>query len=420
MMRYPLVVLMVAMLFALAVATFIVEMGLNPPARDIQLLVLFMLISGVSTVLISYWLYERGLLQQFSSLRWTLVASSMITVLLVLLNVWITARLMFISQHDFVLTSALLAFAGLTALIFGLFVASMVTMRIRELSEAAEQVAEGKLNTRLDVYGQDELADFARTFNWMASSLEQLDLQKRQMEQARRDLIAGVSHDLRTPLTAMRVMLEAIQDEIVSDRETIRQYIENSLGEIGHLSHLIDDLFELARHDAGQVDHDFMTASLRDLISDSIGHISAQADLRGLKLIQNIAPDLDPVCMMPHKLQRVLLNLVDNALRYTPQGGQITISAAAQGEHIWVSVHNTGSVIDPIHFPHLFTTFYRIETSRTYADDGHRSTGLGLAIAKRYVDAHQGEISVQSSVEDGTTFKFTIPRHQRGAAVLGA
>ncbi|HEX3053904.1 MAG TPA: ATP-binding protein, partial [Aggregatilineaceae bacterium] len=318
--------------------------------------------------------------------------------------------LMFISQHDLVLTIALLVFAGLTALFFGLFIASTITERIGELSHAAENLALGQLDTRLPVAGRDELAELSQVFNWMASNLQKIDEQKRLIEQTRRDLIAWVSHDLRTPLASMRVMIEAIADEVVTDPDTISRYIHTSLSELRHLTHLIDDLFELAKLDTGHLDAHYDMTSLKDLVSDVLSRMSTQADHRHVKLRGSVDDEVDPVYMAPDKIQRVLYNLIDNALRYTPPEGEVIIHACRDQDHVRVDVSNTGSTIDPEHLPFVFNSFYRAESSRARDDDGKRGTGLGLAIARGFVEAHRGHIWVESVPERGTTFSFTLPR----------
>ncbi|NDJ78830.1 MAG: HAMP domain-containing histidine kinase [Chloroflexi bacterium] len=412
MKRFPLLLILLSMGLALALALLFITLRLQPPARDVELLVIFMSASGVVTVGVTYMLYRSGLALWFPSLRWSLWAMVIFTVALVFFNVWVTAQLMFISEHDLVLTVALLVFAGLTALAFGLYIANTLTDRICQLSQAAEQVAQGQLDTRLTAHGNDELAQLAQTFNWMANSLETMDRQKRQFDESRRTLIAGISHDLRTPLTSIRVMLEAISDGVVTDPDTVTQYMGRSLAELRHLSQLIDDLFELARLDAGQLEICFDSASLTDLISDVLSNMRPQASQRQVTLNGTVTPDVDPVHMAPDKIQRVLVNLLDNALRYTPPEGQITIRATREAQHVRVDVHNTGSVIAPTHVPHIFNTFYRGDDSRVRDDDGHRGTGLGLAIARGFVEAHHGRIWVESEQPTGTTFCFTLPLAQ--------
>jgi two-component system sensor histidine kinase BaeS len=409
MKRFPLLFILSGMSAALALAVLFITYKLQPPTSDIRLLIVFMSGSGLLTVLLAYLLYRRGVIQWFPSLHWSLLTTVLITVVLIFVNVWFTAQLMFISEHDLVLTIALLLYAGLTALLFGLFIVTMLTNRIDLLSQAARRLAEGKLDTRLAVEGSDELAELTETFNWMADSLQKLDQQKRLVEQTRRTLIAGVSHDLRTPLTTMRVMIEAIADGVVSDPDTVSRYVRSTLSELQHLSRLIDDLFELAKLDAGQFALQFDESSLNDLISDVLSSMSVQAAQHQVKLNGSVHPDADLVYMAPDKIQRVLYNLLDNALRYTPPQGLVSIKACRDGATIRVDVHNTGSFIDPVHIPHIFDSFYRGESSRVRGDDGRRGTGLGLAIARGFVEAHRGNIWVESAPERGTTFSFTIP-----------
>jgi signal transduction histidine kinase len=317
---------------------------------------------------------------------------------------------MFISEHDFILTLALLLFGGVTAILFGIYVAETFTDRISKLSEAASHVARGEFETRVNVEGRDELAYLARAFNRMASNLEQLQAKMQTVERARRDLIAGVSHDLRTPLTSIQAMIEAIADGVVSEPETVSRYMHSSLAELRHLSQLIDDLFALSQIDTGQLELTCEPASLSDLISDILSAMSAQAERRQVILCGSVNPEVDPINMAPDKIQRVLHNLLDNALRYTPSGGEVRVAGYNNGSVVQVDVHNTGSTIKPDDRPHVFESFYRGEGSRARDGDGHRGTGLGLAIARGFVEAHGGSIWVESAPKRGTTFCFTIPR----------
>ena len=408
--RYPLLLLAGGLLLGVLGALAVVIPALNPPGGDVRLLILYMLATGGVTVLGSYLLTRLGLIHWFRSLRWTLLVTIVLTVILFFVNVWVTAQLMFISDHDLWLTTGLLVFAGLTAIAFGLFSASAMTARIHALSSAATQVARGDLEARVPVQGNDELAALASTFNWMASSLQQADADKRALEQARRDLLAGVSHDLRTPLTSMRAMIEALLDGVVDDPETVRRYLGGTQAEIQHLSRLIDDLFELARLDVGHPALAFEWSSLSDLLSDLVGGLHLPPD-RAITLQTEVAPDLDPVYMAPDKIERVLYNLLDNAVRHTPPGGTITLTARRQADGITVAVHNTGSLIAVADQPLIFERFYRGGDASRSGSSGGRGTGLGLAIARGFVEAHGGVIRVTSTPAQGTTFTFSLPGH---------
>lgn len=409
MTRFPLIWLLVGMTIALVSALALLTVVINPPTEDLIQLFVFMGGSGIATILLSYLFFQSGLHTRFPSLRWSLVSIVVITVLLTLLNIWVTAQLMFLSEHDLALTVSLLVFAGLTAIIFGIYIAGTITSRIMHLSDAAQHIAKGKLNTRLIVSGNDELAEFAHTFNWMAENLEDVDKEKQRVEKERRNLIAWVSHDLRTPLTSMQAMLEAIQDEIVTDPTTVQEYVGRSLSEVTNLSHLIDDLFELSKLDTGHMDAKFVSASITDLISDVVSNLMAKAERKQINLQGDIAPNIPPILMATDKIQRVLVNLINNAVQYTPVKGEITITAYTKANYVHVDIHNTGQPIEEHHLPMIFNHFYRIEESRTQNMDGQRSTGLGLAIAKAIVEMHDGTINVASAPNKGTTFSFTLP-----------
>lgn len=407
----PAAIFVLFIVAALTGAIFIVVITLSPSNSDLLLLLLFMSGTGIVTVSLSYHLYRRGFARWMRSLRWALLITVVFTVILMFINVWVTAKLMFISYHDLALTTALLLFAGLTSIAFGFFVSTTITDGIRELAQAARQLAQGDLSVRLDVRGNDELARLAETFNWMASNLQLIDEEKRAIEHTRSNLIAWVSHDLRTPLSSMRVMIEALMDGVVSDPETVQRYLQNTQAEIKHLSTLINDLFELAQIDVGHFSVTCVDASLGDLISDTIGSMSAQAQQKQITLRGHMDEGIDPVYMAPDKIQRVLYNLVDNAIQHTPASGTITLNAYSAGSAIRIDVHNTGSSIDARDIPHIFSSFYRGEPSRSRSENGQRGAGLGLAITRGIVEAHGGKIWLENPEhQDGTTLSFIIPR----------
>ncbi|MCU0497194.1 MAG: HAMP domain-containing histidine kinase [Anaerolineae bacterium] len=397
------------LILAFVVSLSLVVSLLNPPLIDVIWLFVFMLTSGLTTIAAAYGFYRWRLIQRFKSLRWALVTTITLTVILTFANVWYTAQLMFISEHDLILTTALLFFAGIVSVVSMFFIASAMIMQIREVSSAAERLARGDLNSRIVVQGNDELAQLGQTFNMMAEALQAVDRQKQQLEQTRRDLIAWVSHDLRTPLAAIRAMNEAIIDGVVADPQTIAEYTYNIQRETQHLTRLIDDLFELSKLDTGHFRLTCEPTSLHDLISDTIGSLMAQAERDQITLSGQVSEQVGLVNLAADKIQRVLYNLLDNALKYTPKGGSITITAQREGSHVYVKVHNTGSAIAPEDTSRLFESFYRGEASRASSPTGDRGTGLGLAIARGFVVAHGGEIGVESTPMRGTTFWFTLP-----------
>lgn len=409
----PILLLMLSLTLALLSTVLFSALVINLSANDLQQLILVMVGTGISTTLMSYGLYRAGLLRWLRSLRWTLLLIVLFTVALILVNMWALARLMFLSSHYLSGAVLMLLFAGLAATGFGFFVSKTMIDRLHQLDAAAGRVAEGDLTTRLDVAGNDEIARLAHSFNSMARSLQEVDEAKRRLEQTRRDLVAWVSHDLRTPLTSMRVMLEAMADGMVSDPETTQRYLKSSLGEIEHLSHLIDDLFDLAQLDVGHLKLDFQPTSLRDLVSDTLGSMMPRARSRQIHLSGQVELDDDLITIAPDKIQRVLYNLVQNAITYTPAGEAVTIRVSREHASqpvpaVRVDVANSGVHIPQEELPNLFQSFYRGEKSRR-AQDGERGVGLGLAIARGFVQAHGGHIWAESSPEVGTVFSFVIP-----------
>lgn len=396
--------------FAGALVFLVATPLLNPPMQDAILLLVFLGLSGSASILLAYLAYRLGLVSRVRRLRYTLIILTALTIALFFLNVWVTAQLMFIDQHDLGLTTVLLVFAGGTALGFGYFISSALTERITGVAEGARELSKGDLSTRVPVQGNDELAELAATFNIMAARLQEIDEQKRMLEQTRRDLVAWVSHDLRTPLASLRLVIDALVDGVVQDEETTWRYLATAQNEIRNLNDLINDLFELAQIDVGHVNLRLERTSFNDLVSDTLSAMRALAERRGVRLTGSVDERVDPVMVDPEKIQRVLSNLLANAIRHTPTDGEVSLSAKLAGDSVRVEVRDTGEGIAPGDLPHIFERFYRGQPARTRDGEGQRGAGLGLAIASGFVEAHGGKIEVQSKPGQGTIFSFTLPR----------
>ena len=411
--RHPLLIFLILLSIPIVGTVLSGLFMFDLPQREVEQLVGFMTLTGSLSALLSYALYRLGILEWFESLRWTIWTIIALMVAMIFLNVWVIARFTFIESHYLALTSVLLVFAGLSALSIGFFASKTMTDRLSQLSDATQQLASGDFRVRLDISGNDEIAQLARTFNQMAMSLQEVDEKKQALEQTRRDLTAWVSHDLRTPLTSMRVMIEAMIDGVVQDRETVSRYLESSRAEIQHLSALIDDLSELAQLDVGHLRLNLEQASIRDMISDTLGGMRLKAERKGVALHGEVADDVDMIQMAPDKIQRVLTNLAHNAIQYSNAGEKVTLRARTNGDSVQIDIHNSGAYIPQDVLPRLFESFYRGEGSRAPDADGARGTGLGLAIARGFIEAHGGVISASSDRDDGTTFSFTLPQMAR-------
>ncbi|MCY4526157.1 MAG: HAMP domain-containing sensor histidine kinase [Anaerolineaceae bacterium] len=382
-----------------------------PPPVDEQQLFLLMGLTGSGSILIAWRIGQPGLGQRLRRLRDGLMLLSLLTILTLFVNFWLLARQMFLDAHDLGLSAVLLVFGAWTALGCGYFISNAFTPRIRALARGAERIARGETGTRVNAEGQDELAALARSFNMMAERLEEAAARRERLEQGRRDLIAWTSHDLRTPLASLRLVIEALVDGVAGDEATQQRYLQTAQREIRNLSELIDDLFELSQLESGHVELQLQRSSLGDLLSDTLGALRPVARRREVQLEGEIGKDVDPLLIDPEKIQRVLYNLVSNAIRHTPAGGSVRLAAAASGsQQVSVTVSDSGEGIAAADLPQVFERFWRGEQARTRDQDGERGAGLGLAIARGLVEAHQGRIEVSSQPGAGTQFRFTLPR----------
>ena len=395
----------VALALALALGIFFLLM--RPPMAELGLMALFLAITALVSVGAGYGAYRLGWLNRSPHISWAVLGGYALASILTFVNVWVTARLMFASQHDLLLATVLLLFAGGIAMSVGYFLSAALTDRIVTLNQAAQEIASGDLSVRVPVTGNDEMASLARTFNLMAGRLQAADQKQRDLELLRRNLIAWVGHDLRTPLASIRAIVEALADGMVEESETVDRYLHTAQREIRSLSLLLDDLFELAQLEAGGLRLELHPNSLSDLVSDTLESFSELAARQEVLLEGSVGPGVDPVSMDASQIGRVLSNLLSNALRHTPAGGTVKVAAIATVNGVRVEVHDTGHGIDAQDLPHIFERFYRGEKSRSRATGG---AGLGLAIAKGLVEAHGGDIGVESTPDRGTRFFFTLPR----------
>ena len=385
---------------ALLSALLLAWLMLQPPPGDLIALIEFLGVSTLVSLLVG--LLARGLrLWQQTSLRLSLVVSSLLAGGLTFFNVWLTAQFMFINRHDLILAEILLVFSSLLMVAFGYLASTGVVENATRLAQAAERVAAGDFAVRVEPVGRDELARTAQTFNAMAGELETTAQKQRELEILRRHLIAWISHDLRTPLTAIRVRAEALADEMVEDPVMVKRYHQQICSEVVRLTGLIDDLFELSQLDAGGLTFDLAPDSLSDLISDSLESFRLQAEAQGVTLSGHTEAGLDPVRMDALKISRLLFNLVENAIQHTRAGGQVMIRAAREAGNVILQVEDTGEGIPPEDLPRIFDRFFRGERSRTRSRDG---AGLGLAVAESIAEGHNGTIEAQSRIGQGTTF----------------
>jgi signal transduction histidine kinase len=334
------------------------------------------------------------LLTRLHSLRLQLTALALVAVVLPLAAVTLAGVVMFDSGHD--LTVLLVAVAASTAaVVAGLLVTRSITRSVERLRATSAAVAEGDLSARAPEGGPAELAELAASFNEMAANVEGLF-------DARRQLVAWASHDLRTPLANMQAMIEALEDGL-ADPE---RYLPAMREQVRTLGALVDDLFELARIDAGVLTLDVREAALPGLVESCLRGVEAEAEARRIALAARIPDGALNVRCAPDKVERVLLNLLTNALRHTPSDGAVAVVVEPLAEEVQVSVEDTGEGIPEGAERRVFDRFWRADPARTR---GRGGAGLGLAIARGLVEAQGGRIWAESRPGGGARVSFTLP-----------
>jgi signal transduction histidine kinase len=339
-------------------------------------------------------------------LRWQLTLFSAVGLVGLVLNIGVAATLMFLNPHDFRLLLVLCGFALVATVGPAQLMARVVSGRFETLQVATSRVAHGDLAVRVPAQGADEIAELADAFNSMAGALQRAHRDRDDLERARRDLFAAISHDLRTPLAAMRVMVEAIVDGVVPDVETHDRYLASIASEIQRLSMLIDDLFELTTIDSGELRLRLETLRVEDVVAETVDAFRPQVERAGIRLAFESVPGTPAIQADPQRLSRVLYNLLQNALRHTPSDGTIILRTAPAGACVQLSVSDTGEGIASEDIPFVFERFYRSDRAR--ARDGAGS-GLGLAIARGIIEAHGGRIWIESPPGAGATVAFSLP-----------
>ena len=380
---------------------------LSPPTEEIWAMAQFLTATALLSVVAVYLIYRLGWLHYSPRLSWTLLGGYGFASLLTFINVFVTARLMFASDHDLRLAAVLLIFAGGIATALGYFLSTTLSEKIQWVGRAAAAIAEGRRDVRVDVVGNDELAHLGKTFNQMAARLEAAESRHRETEQMRRNLLAWIGHDLRTPLASIQALVEALTDGYITDPNETQRYLRTIQLDAAALSVLIDELFEMAEIEAGGLQLDRQPISLSDLISDTLESFAVQAEEMGIGLSGSADPRVDPVMLDAGLIGRVLTNLIGNALRHTPPGGSVAVSAQGVMGGVRVDVFDSGPGIPDESLSKVFEQFYRVEQSRSRARGG--GSGLGLTIAKAVVESHRGVIGVENRAEGGARFYFVLP-----------
>ncbi|MGI8864819.1 MAG: sensor histidine kinase [Solirubrobacteraceae bacterium] len=322
----------------------------------------------------------------------------------VLVALVIVGLLMVVSGHAAVLVAAIVLVAGVLAIAAAKLLAGGILRDVQAIRDGLNAVGRGQRDVQIETAAADELAELASAATAMIAQLRAAQAARDQSDSARRSLVAAVSHDLRTPITSLRLLAEAVEDEIV-DGEMRRSYLKRMRTHIDALSALIDDLFELSRLEAGDISWSLEQVRLDVLVGETVEAMRVQGEAKGVSVTAQVSEVAGVARANPEKLQRVLFNLIQNAIRHTPADGSVVVRAEPVADRIEIEVADSGTGIPAEEREQVFTAFYRGGAGAARTGGG---AGLGLAVSRAIIEAHGGRIWLADAAA-GTRVRFSLP-----------
>jgi two-component system sensor histidine kinase BaeS len=377
------------------------EISMQPSgAERTQLFVLFAAMAAAAGA--AAWALPRWATRNMS-LRATVVTLSMTAVVIVAAGVALAARNMFLSSHDLTLVIVVLGVGVLAGMGFAVAVSRPWTEDLQRMADTADRVAAGDFDARSGVSRNDEIGHLALSMDSMAEQLAAAEAEREHNEAARREFLAAIGHDLRTPLAALRAALEALRDGVAPDPD---RYLQSMDRDVAALNSLVEDLFLLAKIESGSLEITRSPVDLTEVADETIEVLRPVAAKRGVELRLEAA-ERTVVSGGPEALSRVMRNLVDNAIRYAPDNSEVLVSVG-DGARATVAVTDAGPGFSPEFVADAFKSFHRADPSRARDTGG---AGLGLAIAEGFVSAMGGTIWAEPG--PGGKVAFELPHESR-------
>jgi len=297
--------------------------------------------------------------------------------------------------------------------VIAIIVSALLTLRlaagvaqpITRMSKMAEVIAEGDFNQRLDSDRGDEVGRLAESLNRMSSKIQQMVTRLVDERNARRKFVADISHELRTPITALRTSVDALVDGAMDDTAVRDEFLMALDTQSDKLCALVNDLLNMSSIEAADQEEARICVPIREVVERVLGEVKSSADRKDVRLVVDVEKH---ICVLgdPRQIEVLIANLLDNAIKYNKQGGAVVVESRAEGDCVVITIADTGVGIDHKELSRIFERFYRPQSSR---DPDHHGTGLGLAIAKEIVEAHGGRIHATSTPGKGASFTVTLP-----------
>ena len=321
----------------------------------------------------------------------------------------LTQNTQIFAQQTFMLQTTAAIIISLIAVdltIIGFFLSQSITKPIKELHDVALEVQKGNFTAKAKITTEDEIAELGHAINQGITALEKIDIERKQLDKAKSEFLSMISHELRTPITPLKVQLQMLQEEYFGkltdkQKESLDVIVRNT----GRLNKIIEDFLEISRIEAARLKFNFRKTDLKQTVKETVGLLEGFAQGKKISLVTQI-PQLPLIEVDPDRVSQVLRNLVHNAIKYSHPNSKIEISTTPQRDHIVFSVKDYGAGMSPEDQLRVFEPFYQIEETSSRP---HGGTGLGLAICRGIVESQKGKIWVESRLDHGSTFSFTIP-----------
>lgn len=302
-----------------------------------------------------------------------------------------------VDMYSRIVFAALLS--AIVAVVLIYFLAKNILKPLKKVTEATAQLARGNFDVRLDLNSEDEIGELSRTFNSVAKDLGKY-------ENIRRSFVANVSHELRSPLTSMQGLVQGVLDGTIPEEQR-DYYLSVVLDETRRLNYLINDLLDLSQIESGKLDFNIQKTDINELIRRCLITFESKIFAKNIEVVVDIKDEKQFVMADENRIKQVLMNLIDNAVKFTPNMGTIKIYTSESPASVFVNVNNSGGPIPEEDLPYVFERFYKADKSHTRTQEG---TGIGLSIVKKVLDGHGQNIWVKSSEGEGTTFTFTLKK----------
>ena len=339
-------------------------------------------------------------------IRTLLILANTISLGVILAFLTISYVQMFISTDIIILLSLITLGAGLLSFAVNLMITSPLLKSVKQMSREAGRMADGDFDVKVTESGPQEIKELAANFNHMSSRIEGMFGELKESEKFKSELIANVSHDLRTPLSSIHSFVAALNDDIIEDPETRKRYFETILTETEKLSLLIEEVLEFSQLENRKLAWNPSPAPIDQLLIDTIQQFEQKIQEKGIEVKVEYDEKLPMIPLMPVHIKRVMTNLIQNALSFSSPHTSLEIRAVTREEQMEFSVTDEGKGVPIEEQGSIFERFYRVEKSRNKEGGG---SGLGLSICKEIIDLHGGEIGVESDGYSGSTFWFRIP-----------